>query len=161
MGRRLVCAGAVLVLLVGPLALVFAIAKSRGEPLLVLAAAALSVLVVGAGVVVGELVWPERSVAQSLGVIAAAFVCAVFTAFVGFLVTYLITINSSLCGSSGDGLSGAASVAEGAVYLIVGGWSFRRPNRPLWGLPLAVLAALAAGLAVQAIDPGGHGFCET
>jgi hypothetical protein len=87
-------------------------------------------------------------------------VCAVFAAAVGGFLVFLITINSGLCGND-NGPTGASRAAAGAAYVVVGGWAFQRPYRPLWGWPLAALVGLAAGVAVQAIVPGGHGFCET
>jgi hypothetical protein len=159
--RRVLCAAAVLTVLAGPVVLPFLIETAGGRPLLGLAAVGLGALLVGALIVICRLLWPAQSAKASLVIVCMGFVLAVAAALVGFLVAFLITIRSDLCGGSGDGLTSAASIAEGTAYLIVGAWAFRRPVRVLWGWPIAVLAALAAAVIVQAIVPGGHGFCET
>jgi hypothetical protein len=159
--RRVLCAAAVLTVLAGPVVLPFLVESAGGRPLLGLAAVGLGALLAGALIVICRLLWPAQSARASLFIVCTAFVLAVAAALVGFLVAFLITIRSDLCGDSGDGLTSAASIAEGAVYLVVGAWGFRRPVRVLWGWPVAVLAAFAAALIVQAVVPGGHGFCET
>jgi hypothetical protein len=43
---------------------------------------------------------------------------------------------------------------------VIGVWGFQRSERLVWAWPLAVVLSFGAVVALTAVLPGGHGFCE-
>ena len=72
---------------------------------------------------------------------------------------FVVGINTSLCGKDvhHGWLAGVAGVG---VYFGVGYFGVRRGST-VWMVPLAIVAAVAAALAVSALLPGTQGICET
>jgi len=158
---KIVNGAAVLGVIGSPVALGFVLGYAGSDTGRTVGCLGVAALFATSAMVVAQRLWPERGVGANLGVVVASLALAALAFALSIPVLFLITINASLCGPNGDGLVSASSYAEAAAYLAIGYWAFLRPNRPLWGWPLAVLLALAVGIAVQAIVPGGHGYCET
>jgi hypothetical protein len=159
--RRVVCVAAVVVVLAGPVAILYVLGSEGAGARRVLTAAGLVGLFLVSCLVLCRYLWEAQTLLASVFVIGVAMLGAFAAALVGSLAAYVIIVNAGFCDSSGEGRSGTAWWSMGAVYLAVGGWAFARPRRPLWGWPLAVLAGVAVWVAVQALTYGAHNYCET
>jgi hypothetical protein len=103
--------------------------------------------------------WPEEPPASIIGVWALGAVLSVFIMYAGWLISYGVQISGELCG---EGASATVALLLGAVaYAVVGTIFGRAPRALIWAWPTAVVAGLAVRLALLALLPGAHGFCET
>jgi hypothetical protein len=96
-----------------------------------------------------------------LRVTAVATIVSWTGAFVALPFWYGITVDTSLCGKTAAAGWGWLPPAAGALaFLVVGSWALRS-YRLTWGMPLAVVAAFAFFLVLEALVPGTQGICET
>jgi hypothetical protein len=103
--------------------------------------------------------WPDHSFGAGVAVVLVSGALAWGAAIAGFVATWVVAISSSLCGEDpGWAMLGPML----GVYGLVGSWALAgRLRRALLGWPLAVLVAVAVGLAIVASLPGTTGYCET
>ncbi len=104
-------------------------------------------------------IWPEVGTARARAPVLGGTVLTIVAFVVGFFANWWISVNHSLCGSSGWGW--VATLAGLLVYVVAGGVLLRAASRLLWLWPLLVLVAWFVAVAIRAALPGGHGFCET
>jgi hypothetical protein len=115
---------------------------------------ALVVVLLAVGSVTAPLAWPATSRARGTSVVLVAFVLALCTAVVLGPVSYGIGSVAGVCSGDSSSPSTASSLIGLAVYLAIGLWGSRRPDRFTRAWPLAV-AAGAAAILVAAASPVG------
>jgi hypothetical protein len=103
--------------------------------------------------------WPEVGVARARAALVGGTVLSLVAFIVGLFGNYWFSIDRELCG---EGTAGwVALVVAIVVYIGAGVVVLRTASRLLWAWPLLVLAGWVVSVAVRAVLPGGHGFCET
>jgi hypothetical protein len=142
-------AATILLLIVGPAALV--LAPSGAVALVVL------LLAIALG---SWLLWPELTRTHAVSVVVGATVLAGIAGVIGFSAAYTLVTNNDLCGEDGGSFGDAWSIPAALAYLAAGAASFTGPRRVLWGWPLSVLFGFAVLVGWAALFLRG-GTCET
>ena len=118
----------------------------------------LALLVIAAGLTVTAFAGrPTYGARTSL----VAGVCTLLACPVAAFLWYGVSINTSVCGKDvGSVWTALACVLGVLIFFALGSFGLRT-YRAISIMPLALLAAVLAMLAVFALAPGSAGFCET
>jgi hypothetical protein len=91
----------------------------------------------------------------------AAAGCTLLVCPVVFIVSYVVAINTSICGKNmGSGWTALACVLGALIFFALGSLGVRNYHAA-WVTPMALVAGVLGMLLVLAVAPGTPGFCET